>query len=643
VASAALEEWIDLAANPQLHIGEPHLDWLRALAAAGPDEAGAREIRAACQEKDPGRRRAALEKLAAAADVHKLPARTLTRLASRLRAAQSTDMAVQLLRRARRQYPADFWVNHDLGSALGQTQPPRWAEAARYLTAAVALRPNSPGVHVNLGLVLRQGGQLGEAIACFQQALTLAPNYAGAHLNLGNALASKGQVDGAIACYRQAIDIDPDYAVAHNNLGNVLAAQRRADEAIASYRKAIDIDPDYAMAHYNLGNVLTAQRRPEEAIACYRKAIDIDPDYALAYTGLGNALAARRQPDEAIACYRKALDIDPKVAEAHTNLGNVLAARRQTDEAIACYRKAIESDPKFALAHYNLGIMLMARRDVDGAIACYRKAIASDPKLAEAHTNLGLALAGKGQVDEAIACYRKAIEVNPTLAQAFYNLGIVLMARGQLNEAREAFDRALEFYPTKHPTRAAVTRQLQTCRRLLKLGERLPRILRGEDQARSAGESLEFARLCQLQRRHAAAARFFASAFAPGSELAEDLKASHLSKAACAAALAAAGQGEDAARLDEKERARLRQQALGWLRADLALRRKALQQGRPGQAAAARAALRNWQTDSALASLRAAEGLKDLPAAEQQAWRSFWADVRNLLGEMPGEMPYASP
>jgi len=44
--------------------------------------------------------------------------------------------------------------------------------------------------------------------------------------------------------------------------------------------------------------------------------------------------------------------------------------------------------------------------------------------------------------------------------------------------------------------------------------------------------------------------------------------------AARAAALAAARKGEDAAKLDTKEQARLRQQALDWLRADLALHTK---------------------------------------------------------------------
>jgi serine/threonine-protein kinase len=52
--SAALDEWLDLAADPQFQISEPHLDWLRALADAGSDEGGLRELRAVSQEKDPG-------------------------------------------------------------------------------------------------------------------------------------------------------------------------------------------------------------------------------------------------------------------------------------------------------------------------------------------------------------------------------------------------------------------------------------------------------------------------------------------------------------------------------------------------------------------------------------------------------------
>src|SRR5262249_51929515 len=154
---AALDEWHDLAGSPKHHITEPHREWLRAvLAAAEPEDAWRRQLRAVRAEKSPAMRRAALEQLAGAADVAKIPAPALTRLAASLEPVPR----VALLRRTQQHYPADFWVNHNLGMALRDVTPPAWEEAARFLTAAVALRPDSPGANLNLGVVLGEKGQL---------------------------------------------------------------------------------------------------------------------------------------------------------------------------------------------------------------------------------------------------------------------------------------------------------------------------------------------------------------------------------------------------------------------------------------------------------------------------------------------------
>ncbi len=80
----------------------------------------------------------------------------------------------------------------------------------RFLTAAVALRPESAGAYGNLGAALMNKGQVDEAIACYQKAIELDPKYAMAHTNLGFALTRKGQVDEAIACYQKAIDTRPE-------------------------------------------------------------------------------------------------------------------------------------------------------------------------------------------------------------------------------------------------------------------------------------------------------------------------------------------------------------------------------------------------------------------------------------------------
>ena len=55
-----------------------------------------------------------------------------------------------------------------------------------------------------------------------REEVRLKPGSALAHANLGIALKDKGQVDEAIACYRKAIELDPKFARAHNNLGNAL-------------------------------------------------------------------------------------------------------------------------------------------------------------------------------------------------------------------------------------------------------------------------------------------------------------------------------------------------------------------------------------------------------------------------------------
>jgi len=144
-------------------------------------------------------------------------------------------------------------------------------------------------------------------------------------------------------------------------------------------------------------------------------------------------------------------------------------------------------------------------------------------------------------------------------------------------------------------------------------------------------ERLGFVEVCQLQRRHVAGARLYADAFAADPKLADDLKAAHRYNAACFAALAAAGQGTDAGKLDDREQRRLRQQALAWLRADLEVLSKRVQRSPSVERQVTRQMLQHWQRDTDLARLRDADALKQLPAQEQDAWRKLWADVAELL------------
>ena len=101
------------------------------------------------------------------------------------------------------------------------------------------------------------------------------------------------------------------------------------------------------------------------------------------------------------------------------------------------------------------------------------------------------------------------------------------------------------------------------------LAERLPALLKGEDHPRDIAERLTLAQMCYDTKRYAAAARFWAEALQADPKLGDDRETQHRYNAACAAALAAAGQGKDDPPPDAAAKAKLRGQALDWLKADL--------------------------------------------------------------------------
>jgi tetratricopeptide (TPR) repeat protein len=623
----ALDDWTSCAT---LAATKPSAAEMRALAVAADDDAWRQRRRAAAAANDLAR----LRDLSAETRRLALPPSAVQLLALDLFDNDAPDEAIALLRWARGQHPNDFWVQFNLGAYLftrveERTPPLDLEESIGCCRTAVALRPAAMAAHNNLGVALTHKRQLDEAIAEFKKAIDLDPDAAMVHSNLGKALKHKKQLDKAIVEFQKAIDLDPKLAAAHNNLGSALKDKQRLDKAIAEYKKAIDLDPKYAAPHYNLGNVLYGKRQHDEAIAEFKKAIHLDPNYASAHYNLGLVLKEKGELDEAVAEFKKTMDLDPKHAKAHYSLGIILYDRRQLDDAIAEYKKAIDLDPKHAKAHYNLGIALKDKELLDDAIVEFQKATDLDPEDAQAHGNLGIALTVRNRLDEAIAELEKAIHLDRGLPLAHGALGQALLARGRFAEAKTRTQQALDLLPGQHPLRPSVLRLRAECDVCLAWEAKLPDVLAGKSKPRDMRERLSLLEVCRRQQRNAAAAKLWEDAFAADAKLADDLDA-YRYNAACHAALAAAGQGTDAARLGDKERSSLRRRALDWLRAELDAWAKRLDDGKSVDRKLVRDALKHWQNDTAFAGVRGTKALEKLPADQREAWGQLWADVVEL-------------
>jgi Flp pilus assembly protein TadD len=173
----------------------------------------------------------------------------------------------------------------------GWRQTCYWHDSETLWNRVLACHAQSTVAHNNLGVALRKGGRIDEAMWHYRRVLEIDPDDPDAHDSLGNALASRGQMAEAIRHYQAALDAKPNDARVHYNLGTVLADCGRLDEALGHLQKAVALRPDYSEAHNNLGTVLRDCGRIDEAVAQFRKALDIKPDYAEARANLDEALA----------------------------------------------------------------------------------------------------------------------------------------------------------------------------------------------------------------------------------------------------------------------------------------------------------------------------------------------------------------
>jgi tetratricopeptide (TPR) repeat protein/serine/threonine protein kinase len=437
-------------------------------------------LRQAYQQRD----RETVTSLAQDPGVPTQPPVSVQLLGAALRASGDTPLAVAVLRQGQRRYPSDLWINHELAYCSMYLQPAQPGEAVGYYRVAVALRPESPGVHLNLARALEESGKLAEAEAELREAVHLKPDYSRAHDNLGRVLGKQGKMaeaeaeyrealrlwpanawayvnlgcllcehkrhyKAAITAFREAVRLQPKLADAHNSLGVALRRDGQPAEAEAAYREALRLAPKHANAQNNLGFLLARQGRYAEADAAYREALRLEPDDLNARINLAKLLRdSQRDFDGAIAVLRQGLRLKPNWAEGHHQLGLTLTQKGQLPEAEAAYREANRLQRGQVESHYALGVLLCdTKRDYDGAIAAFREVIRLEPNWAEAHGYLGFALSRKGKQTEATSEFREALRLKPDFAQSHYNLGQVLAAQGKLADAEAELAEALRLKP----------------------------------------------------------------------------------------------------------------------------------------------------------------------------------------------------
>jgi lipopolysaccharide assembly protein B len=271
--------------------------------------------------------------------------------------------------------------------------------AIEELSRAASVDPDALEVHMILGNLYREKGQVGKAITVHQSLLQRPRlnklEHAYVLLCLGLDYKRGGFVDRALEAFNEVLRLDPrnEYALLNlqklheeqhqwleaydtrerlsqmsasesrpqnqailafleNEIG--LEAMRRKDlaEAARRFSAAIDLDARAVPAYLNLGDVRVAEGNEREAAAIWEKLVEVAPDRAyLAFDRL-EALARRTgHPERFTRLCRRLIDENAQDWRARLALSRHLAASGQPRDALDLQFAALVQNPHALSIH----------------------------------------------------------------------------------------------------------------------------------------------------------------------------------------------------------------------------------------------------------------------------------------------------
>jgi len=282
--------------------------------------------------------------------------------------------AARALRNTLTAVPASGRARYMLG--LVHQRQGDYPAAVRELEQAAALRPllGLNSIYQTLGALRRAQQDYDGAIRAFSTRIALVPNDPQAHQELGDMYFRQSRHAEALAEFLVASVLDPAQAHPFVAIGQIHLREGRFDEAVGAATRAVSLAPTDKEARYVLATALLRLGRPEE--------------------GARELETFQRLQAEATAAKSREFELGALRRDAAVNTGN-----GDHEKAVSLLRRVLELDPGTASAHLDLGVALLEAGHPQDAIEPLTAAIERHAQI-DAHRYLADAYAGAGRAAE---------------------------------------------------------------------------------------------------------------------------------------------------------------------------------------------------------------------------------------------------
>jgi protein O-GlcNAc transferase len=244
---------------------------------------------------------------------------------------------------------------------------------------SLAIEPDQPAAHCNIGNARLGQGRALEALARFDEALRQRPGYVAASYNRANALKDLGRLEEALAGYDAVLTLQSEHVPALNNRGLVLAELARFVEARDAFARAIELDPGFASAHANVAAVLLRLHHPLEALQSLERVLALAPTNLDALCQRARACSALQRQEQALESYQRALGVAPDLLPALRGAAGVALELGRAALALEYYERARRLAPLEPDALFGRAVALSKLLRVEAAAEGFEAVLAVAP------------------------------------------------------------------------------------------------------------------------------------------------------------------------------------------------------------------------------------------------------------------------
>jgi tetratricopeptide (TPR) repeat protein len=229
------------------------------------------------------------------------------------------------------------------------------------------------------------------------RACVLGPANAQAHYIYGAVLKEQGQLDQAVSELNTATNFDPDLSYAYSTIGNIKLDRNSLAEATTNFRRAIALNSANSSAHYGLGATMLKQGDVNTAIGELNTSLYQFPNSWPVRMALGQAYQQQGNTVAALQQYQLSTLIKPENAGPYLAMAHIHKERGDLELAIADLRSGLPQSPMDIKLRERIADIDLELQRPEEAINGYRTVLQLSPSDNNAIKGLSQALFLKAQ------------------------------------------------------------------------------------------------------------------------------------------------------------------------------------------------------------------------------------------------------